>query len=246
MAVYDVVPNENHPVYANLSAENLTRQYSFLKSIVLSSLGLGRPMLSTEAILALNYHALACLHSYAGVYRPCPVFIGPPGAPPTRVPPEHFRVPALMDLFVDEVNRNWEQADSLFLATYVLWKINYIHPFVNGNGRTARATCLYVLCLKAGGWKFEQLPDLIKANRNAYVAALQHAHQTYEATGQPDLILLHSLLAQLLNTILPSSPQPPSPQPPAAQSSSPTSPPASGGGNGAANPSTGGSPGASP
>ena len=31
---------------------------------------------------------------------------------------------------------------------YALWRLNYIHPFVNGNGRTARAICFFVLCAK--------------------------------------------------------------------------------------------------
>jgi Fic family protein len=238
MSVFDIVNTENHPVYQTLSAENLDRQYSFLNSIVNSSLGLGRPMLSTQAILALNYHALACLHSYAGEYRPWGVQVGQPGTPAHRVPPEHYRVPALMDLFVDEVNRHWESFDSLLLATYVIWKINYIHPFMNGNGRAARAACLYVLCLKAGGWKFEQLPELLRTHRPAYVAALQHAHQAYEANGQPDLSLLHALLAQLINSILP--PQAP-PAPPGPTNPPPSTQPA-GPDDAASTPSTGATP----
>ena len=54
-------------------------------------------------------------------------------------PPEHYRVQALMDDFVNNVNRSWENADPVVLATLVLWRLNNIHPFINGNGRTARA-----------------------------------------------------------------------------------------------------------
>jgi hypothetical protein len=95
--VYDIVGVEAHPAYQKLSIENLARQLSFLGSAVVASISVNRPMLSTEVIKALNYHAIVCLHAYAGQYRPCPVTVG------DYVPPEHYRVPALMEMFVDEV-----------------------------------------------------------------------------------------------------------------------------------------------
>src|SRR5262245_29692588 len=105
-----------------------------------------KPFLSQHVLKALNFHAIACLHSYAGEYRPCPVEVG------EHRPSEHYRVPALMDDLVNSVNRGWDKTDPVVLATYVLWRINNIHPFINGNGRTARAACYFVLCLAQGGW----------------------------------------------------------------------------------------------
>ena len=78
-----------------------------------------------------------------------------------HVPPEHYRVPALMDDFVNEVNRNWEKTDPVVLATYVLWRMNHIHPFINGNGRTARAASLFcALCNRRGLAKGRDTPSL--------------------------------------------------------------------------------------
>jgi Fic family protein len=193
MIIHELVGREDHDVYQTLSAENLDRQYGFLRSFVSASLALNRPMLSIELIKALNYHAISCLHAYAGEFRPCPVFVG------QRECPAHHRVPSLVGMFVDDVNRRWEEVDPIALATYVLWRINYIHPFVNGNGRTARAACYVVLSLKAGGLLGGDpiLPELIRQNRPAYVAALQHAHTTFEA-GAIDLGLLQALIAQLI------------------------------------------------
>src|ERR1700733_7954304 len=101
------------------------------------------------------------------------------------MPPAHYRVLVLMVDFVNVVNRNWEQFDRVFLATYVLWRLNNIHPFINGNGRTARAACYFVLCLKSGGWVRGQtiLPELIRRERDEYCIHLQHAHGTFAATG---------------------------------------------------------------
>jgi Fic family protein len=194
MFVHDIVGGENNDIYQTLAIENLDRQYGFLRSVVVASLALQRPLLSVEVIKALNYHAISCLHAYAGEFRPCDVKAG------ERPCPAHFQVPALIHMFVDEVNRNWDQTDPILLATYVLWRINHIHPFVNGNGRTARAICYFVLCLKSGGWLPGQpiLPELIRANRAAYVAALQHSHRTY-GEGKLDLSLLQALLSQLIN-----------------------------------------------
>jgi hypothetical protein len=185
--------NESHPVYESLEIANGNRQYDFLRSMVGASLEMRRPFLSQTIIKALNFHAIVCLHTHAGEYRPCPVSVGP------YSPPEHFRVQALMDDFVNEVNRSWEVADAVVLAAFVLWRINYIHPFINGNGRTARAASYFVVCVKAGGWLPGSiiLPELLRRNRDEYVAALKVADDAFHA-GNIDLSVLHGLLSRLL------------------------------------------------
>jgi Fic family protein len=197
MFVHDVVGSEANPVYQNLAIENLDRQLAFLKSAVIASIGLGRPLHSLEAIRAFNYHAIACLHAYAGEFRPCHVEVGQGDG--KYIPPEHYQVPALMEMFVDEVNRSWDRADPVALAAYVLWKLNRIHPFINGNGRAARAACYFVLCLKMGGWLKGTpiLPYLLKRDRDDYVAALKEVDASLAASNF-DLAPLHSLIVKLL------------------------------------------------
>jgi Fic family protein len=81
----------------------------------------------------------------------------------------------------------------------VLWKLNQIHPFINGNGRTARAACYFLLCVKSGGWIAGDpiLPTLIRQNRDEYVAALQQADANW-LSGNLDFSVLHALVARLL------------------------------------------------
>lgn len=193
MILFELLNTENHPVYQALEVSNGNRQYDFLRSIVQAPLEMGKPFLSQHVIKALNFQAITCLHTNAGEYRPCPVIVG------EHKPPEHYRVPALMDDFVNSVNRSWEQTDPVVLATYVLWRINNIHPFINGNGRTARASCYFVLCVKAGGWLPGEtiLSELIRQNHAEYVAALQVGHET-SAAGALDLSRLHSFVSRLL------------------------------------------------
>jgi Fic/DOC family len=83
----------------------------------------------------------------------------------------------------------------------VLWRLNNIHPFINGNGRTARAACYFVLCLKAGGWLPGEtiLPELIKRDRDEYCQHLQVAHESFAQTGDPNLGPLHGLVTRLLD-----------------------------------------------
>lgn len=181
-------------MYQEMAIANGNRQYDFLRSIVLLSLKVGKPFLSQHVMKALNFQAITCLHTNAGEYRPCAVTVG------NYEPPDHYRVSALMDDFVNTVNRNWEQADAVELATYVLWRLNNIHPFINGNGRTARAASYFVLCLKAGGWLPGDpiLPELIRQNRPDYIKALKEVDATY-AAGELTMAPLHSLLTKLLD-----------------------------------------------
>ncbi|RSU96431.1 Fic family protein [Sphingomonas koreensis] len=210
MFVFELVGNEKNPVYEKLAIENLDRQYSFLQSIVEASLALGQPMLSIEVIKALNYHAISCLHVSPCEFRPCQVTVG------TYTPPAHFQVPALMQMFTNLVNRNWETADAVELATFVLWRLNHIHPFVNGNGRTARVASYFVLCLKAGGWLpgTKLLPERIVERRPDYVKALRDVDASL-AGGPPDLGPLHKLLSELLDEQLKEAASGPATPPPA-------------------------------
>jgi Fic family protein len=191
--LFELTNSEDHQIYQSLEQSNGSRQYDFLRSIVSASIAMGRAFLSSHIIKALNFHAITCLHTNAGEYRPCPVVVG------NYRPPDHYRVQALMDDFVNYVNRMWEAADPVALAAFVLWKLNHIHPFINGNGRTARATSYFVLCVKAGGWLpgTTILPELIRREREQYVAALRHADQSLQ-TGTLDLSKLHELLSKLL------------------------------------------------
>lgn len=195
MILFELTQSEQHPAYQKLAIANGNRQYDFLKSIVESFLEVGRPYLSQHVVKALNFQAITCLHTNAGEYRPCPVTVG------DYDPPEHYRVQASMDDFINLVNRNWEQYDPVVLATLVLWRLNHIHPFINGNGRTARAACYFVLCIKLGallpGEKI--LPELLQQNRPEYVKALKEVDASLKLAQGLDLSSLHALVSRLLD-----------------------------------------------
>lgn len=193
MILYELTGTEEDDIYQRFAVDNGSRQYDFIRSLVTASVSTQKAFLSTHIIKALNFQAITCLHTNAGEYRPCPVVVG------DHRPPEHYRVGPLMDDFVNTVNRHWESTDPVVLASYVLWRLNYIHPFINGNGRTARAACYFVLCVMAGGWLSGEtiLPELIRRDRAQYVDALREVDESFGAQ-KLDLSPLHELLAKLL------------------------------------------------
>lgn len=193
MIIFELLGTEEHAAYQSLAISNGSRQYDFLNSIVEAAGVVGSPFLSQHIIKALNFHAITCLHTSAGEYRPCEVRVN------NHAPPAHYRVSALMEDFVNRINRMWAESDPVALAALVLWQLNHIHPFINGNGRTARAACYFVLCLQLGRILPGEviLPELIKRNRDEYVAALEFADQTFR-DGQLDLTPLHALLVRLV------------------------------------------------
>src|SRR5262249_51736284 len=113
----------------------------------------------------------------------------------------------LMEDFINDVNRQWEKVDPIYLAAYVLWKLNWIHPFINGNGRTARATAYFALCVTSGGWLSGTviLPALLKRERLAQDGALQAADDAFRQGGM-NLAPLMQLISLLLEEQLASVP----------------------------------------
>jgi Fic family protein len=195
LIVFDIVgETEKNPIYQDLQAANIERQYSFLRSLVLTAVKTEKPFLSQHILKALNFHAITCLHTNAGEYRPCEVTVG------AHRPAAHYRVSALMDDFTNTVNRLWgDNTDAIDLAAYVLWRLNYSHPFINGNGRTARAACHYVICVHAGGWLpgTPILPELIREKRDSYVQILRDVDDSYHH-GALDLSALSEFIAELI------------------------------------------------
>ena len=193
MILYDLTDSEHHPSYQALAFSNGERQFSFLQSIVGAAIETNQTFLSNVLIKALNFHAITCLHTTAGQYRPCEVQVG------NHVPPAHFRVSSLMENFINAVNRDWQNSDPILLGAYILWRLNYIHPFENGNGRTARAACYFAICSSVGGWLPGSpiLPSRLKLNNDEHLAAIHHADHTFKS-GALDLSLLHELISRLL------------------------------------------------
>jgi fido (protein-threonine AMPylation protein) len=185
--------NESHPLYQQFAKDNGERQYDFLHSLVGANLAAGRQFLSAHLLKVLNFQAITCLHTDAGEYRPCAVYVG------DYEPPAHYLVPSYVDDLVNEVNRSWHEAEPIALGAYVLWRVNHIHPFINGNGRTARAAAHFVICLKVNGWLPGRviLPELLSMNHDEYVATLRHADASHLA-GQLDLAPLIALIERLL------------------------------------------------
>ncbi len=151
---------------------------------------------SPECILELQRLAVNQIYRCAGHFRDGPVFIG--GG--THKPPDHSEVAANVEAMCDYVNRNWEApANAVHLSAYVMWRLNWIHPFFGGNGRSSRAASYLVLCARLGfllpGVK--SIPDLIVANREPYYAALRSADRACESGGQ-DVSAMEDLLSSLL------------------------------------------------
>ncbi len=116
------------------------------------------------------------------------------------MPPDAWQVPQLVEELCDYVNDNWEPATPLHLAAYVMWRLNWVHPFADGNGRTARAVSYLVLCMKMGGRipGTRTIPDLISENKTPYYEALETADERWASQQTVDLTQLEEVLGNLL------------------------------------------------
>lgn len=152
--------------------------------------------LRVSTILGLHRDALLGIHALAGNFRPSTVKI----VGSAHQPPDAWQVPVLIEELCDYVNDQWEAATALHLAAYVMWRLNWIHPFADGNGRTARAVSYLVLCMKMGGRiaGTRTIPDLISQNKERYYSALEAADKSLENNKTIDLSALEGILENLL------------------------------------------------
>ena len=168
---------DNPELYRKTQEQNLLRQYDLLSNCVEIGLEKGIEAFDKYTLWALNYAAVANIAQFGGRYREEPIYVG------SHTPPHYKDVPNLMDRFFSLIHENWTIQDHpTLLPAYALWRLNWIHPFVEGNGRTARAACYYLMCLRQGrllpGKKI--VPERIRENREPYYAALKAADRAWE------------------------------------------------------------------
>lgn len=182
---------------ARREAENGLRQFDSVINLVQRYLAeRWKFALRISTILGLHRDALLGVHALAGNFRPSTVEIK--GS--RHIPPDAWQVPLLVEELCDYVNDNWDISTPLHLAAYVMWRLNWIHPFADGNGRTARAVSYLVLCMKMGGRipGTRTIPDLIAENKKPYYDALEAADERWASRQEIDLTQLEEALGNLL------------------------------------------------
>lgn len=205
MYLFELLQSEADPRYQSLAISNAERQFGFLEAVIDSAIQSHHTFLSHSILKALNFHAIACLHVQAGEYRQCEVDVRDATGKIVMSGFPTFRVNAAMDQLINETNSRWNSLDPILLSAIVLWSICRIHPFINGNGRTARAACYYVLCVRAGGRLpgTEFLPSLLKDSPD-YTPALRAADASLK-TGTLDIAPVYKLISDLLKKQLASA-----------------------------------------
>jgi Fic family protein len=180
--------------------QNSRRQFQRLREHIAVALkDPARFALTSETLCELNLLAMDGLMARAGEIRTEDLLItGSRHEPPTW---------QLVRGFVDEACAyvNEGGRDAVELAAYVLWRINWIHPFADGNGRTARAASYLVLCvsLRSDLQGEVTIPERLVRHKPRYHTALEAADCAYKE-GRIDVsemkLLLDDLVeAQLLN-----------------------------------------------
>jgi Fic family protein len=89
-------------------------------------------------------------------------------------PPPPLEVPHLMREFVDWINKKTEDLSPILVAGIVQFHFVHIHPFIDGNGRSARL--LSTLILYKTGYDFKRLftiSEFYDKDRPSYYEAIQ-------------------------------------------------------------------------
>jgi Fic family protein len=180
---------------AEAEARNVLRQYDVGLAVIQSAIEQGSFKLRPSLILALHREALSGINTFAGNYRPGGVEIQGSKHEPVGA---HL-VPELVENLCDYVNENWQNSTPIHLASYVMWRLNWIHPFADGNGRTSRIASYIVLSVRAGAILpgTPTIPDQIAGNRNPYFDALDAADVAWRE-GRVDVSKMEELLGALL------------------------------------------------
>lgn len=152
--------------------------------------------LRPSMLIDLDCAAVDGLQESPGAFRQGPIVI----KHSKHVPPPWRQVPRLVEELCDYVNDNFAKS-AVHLAAYVLWRVNWVHPWVDGNGRTSRTASYLVLCVRLRcllpGTRV--IPELLVANMQEYYDALESADEAWKK-GRLDVSAMEDVLRRHLQS----------------------------------------------
>ncbi|MFZ2586529.1 MAG: Fic family protein [Alphaproteobacteria bacterium] len=188
-----------HPHYEALYKETETHNDSLRIQFLIQNIRIAcslKPIgCSVTPMLMHNLQALTMLNltDRPGQYRDHDVMMR--GAP--HVPPPHWDVNELSNVMFQACRENWNTWKPDEIAAYLMWRMVWIHPYEDGNGRVSRALGYYALSCKMGR-VLPGRPTLLtylKQNQIAYFTALNYANMTHDyGRGVTDLVPLRRLI----------------------------------------------------
>ena len=96
--------------------------------------------------------------------------------------PPHKLVPELMDNLFKWMNEEKDTINPLILSSVFHYEFVFIHPFHDGNGRTARLWQTVILSHWEKVFKFLPIESMIKKNQEEYYAVIQNCNNKGDST----------------------------------------------------------------
>ncbi len=159
------------------------QNYGQVIAYIQTFLGNSVSHITEEIVRQMHAIIMSSIHDdIAGVYRTIPVHVG------NYIPPDSQHIPDLMKEYVFWINKSELHTISPFISAGIVhYQFVAIHPFVDGNGRTARAlTKLFLMCMGFDITSYFSLETFYNRDRKAYYAALDSA-DIHRFQGKPDL-----------------------------------------------------------
>ena len=158
---------------AEREAANGVAQLDYLTSLVVGERAISH--IRESHLLELQALAVSEIYPCGGTYRDARTRIAISDS--EHKPPDAALVPGLVVDLLEHINNTRGTLPALERAAFALWRLNWIHPFRGGNGRTSRCLPYLIICIDLGMMVpgLPTLPTLIYDKRQEYVKALKAA-----------------------------------------------------------------------
>lgn len=165
---------------SRLEARNCAAQLDYISYV----LSLGRDELRVSDVLELQRLAVEGIYNCGGSLRDARTVltIG-------HQAPEAALAGIYLDDMVATINKWKGDRQPYELSGYAMWRLNWIHPFRGGNGRTSRAVACLLLAQHARIVSLlTGFPGHVLADRDAYIRMLREVDANVEDNpNSPDL-----------------------------------------------------------
>lgn len=185
-----MITDENKPEYQVIKARNIAGLILFINEKALNE----QNIFTANQIKTIHRQLMDGLLETAGQFRKQPVAL----RNSDHTPPPSESVEDLTHTMCATVTKLTQNGAPLTLiVAYVLWRFNWIHPFENGNGRTARILGHYIIIKHIGTTNLSTLLETeLAKHRSQYFETLAITDGHYEKTGQINLTDLKKLIAR--------------------------------------------------